>query len=188
MRVVGFQGCRYVYIPDSYLATEAYIREREIGEGDEVFFVGLFSEHHGKQRNHPVVRFGNISLMPYEEIYVELDPGSHQNTPILAYLIEAKSWGGHSGSPAFVYLPPYRRFGIIEIATPEDRMKLLGLIHGHYAISKDVQFLGELRNYGTGYVGVNVGMAMVIPAHHVRELLMREDVVEDRARILGAES
>ena len=48
------------------LATDEFIREGEdppIGEGDDVFFVGLFKKYAGGNRNQPIVRFGNISLL-----------------------------------------------------------------------------------------------------------------------------
>ncbi len=49
-------------VPVDDFATNAYIKQREINAGDEVFFVGLFSAYAGKEKNQSIVRFGNISL------------------------------------------------------------------------------------------------------------------------------
>jgi hypothetical protein len=66
-----------------------------IGIGDAVFITGLFSHHPGKARNLRVIRVGNIAAMPDE-------PVKTQRGEMEAYLIEARSLGGLSGSPVFV--------------------------------------------------------------------------------------
>ena len=77
--------------------TEKVIKENEIEVGEEVFVTGLFSHHHGQSKNIPIVRVGNISAMPEEKIQTK----EHLMD---AYLIEARSIGGLSGSPVFVIL------------------------------------------------------------------------------------
>jgi hypothetical protein len=64
----------------------------QIGIGNEVAFAGLFVNHHGKKRNEPIVRFGNICGIPSE-------PVSTKAGDIEAYLVESRSVGGLSGSP-----------------------------------------------------------------------------------------
>ena len=82
------------------VATDKVINDNAIGVGDEVFLTGLFANHIGQQRNLPIIRVGNIALMPEE-------PVQHPSLgPIDAYLIEARSIGGLSGSPVFVHLAP----------------------------------------------------------------------------------
>jgi len=89
-------------IPQSMLADDEYVNRNTIGAGDDVFFAGLFSEYPGRERIEPIVKFGNISLMPHEKIAVQMDP--HRTTAqIDAYLVEARSWGGQSGSPVFIF-------------------------------------------------------------------------------------
>lgn len=161
------------------LATDEYVQSRSISEGDEVFFVGMFSQHPGMERNQPIVRFGNISLMPREKIQVELSPGA-SSVPIDAYLVEARSWGGHSGSPAFVYFPPDRQPGRIIVGQSE--VVLLGLVHGHYEIEQDVAFIGDVL--GSGKVPVNAGIAVVVPAQKIIDTLMQPELVEERRRVL----
>jgi hypothetical protein len=72
---------------------EAY----KIGLGDDAFLVGRLVTHEGKQKNSPIVRFGNISLMadPNEPIRCK---GHDQE----GFLVECRSLSGFSGSPVFV--------------------------------------------------------------------------------------
>jgi hypothetical protein len=164
------------------LATQEYVAQKHISEGDEVFFVGLFSEHPGHERNQPVVRFGSIALMPREKLPLRLDPGSGHKTPVGAYLIEARSWGGHSGSPAFVFYLPTREEGFIELTTfGQSQVMLLGLVHGHYDIPTEVEFVGDIL--GEGHVSVNAGMAAVIPAQDIIDTLMQAELVDERRRL-----
>ena len=60
------------------------IRKEQIGAGDNLFFPGLFTGHVGEKANAPIVRVGNISAMPGEDLKTE---GSGYLRP--AYLVEA---------------------------------------------------------------------------------------------------
>lgn len=64
---------------------------QEVYLGAEVAFLGLFSQHAGKERNLPVARFGAISRLPQEPITVKRPNGTKE--PIEGYLVEAMSWG-----------------------------------------------------------------------------------------------
>ena len=68
--------------PVAAFLTTALRTDLRVGLGDEVFFVGLFREHSGLQRNVPIVRVGNIAAMPEEPVrsrtWAEMD----------AYLVE----------------------------------------------------------------------------------------------------
>ena len=80
-----------------------YVKQSEyydiVDIGDEVVTVGLYSTHYGEQKNLPVVRVGNISLMPGEPVF------SNRGF-VTAYLVEIKSNAGLSGSPVYVNIPP----------------------------------------------------------------------------------
>ena len=80
-------------------ADDVQIRSLNVGIGDELITVGLFTQRHGAQKKIPIVRSGIIAAMPDE-------PFEDQNTgkPYHAYLVEARSIGGLSGSPVFVSL------------------------------------------------------------------------------------
>ncbi len=71
--------------------------DEQIGLGDDIAIVGLFTNHIGRTRNEPIVRIGNICAMPKDKIVTELGN-------MYGYLIEARSIGGLSGSPVFAYM------------------------------------------------------------------------------------
>jgi hypothetical protein len=170
-----------VFIPLDMLATAAYVTEMKVTEGDKVFFIGLFNSNPGLERSQPIVRFGNVSLMPREPLAIKMHPGSETETMADGYLVEARSWGGHSGSPAFLYFGDTDRQPVVIIGdTP--KTVLLGLVHGHFEIKSDVKFLGDIL--GSGSIPLNAGMALVIPAQHIIDLLMSEALVKERQAIV----
>jgi len=148
----------YKHLPvDAFLSDET-IRTKGIGTGDEVFITGLFAQLFGLRRNLPIVRMGNIAMMPDE-----LVPTSMGN--IETYLIEARSTGGLSGSPAFVF--------------KGNRFYLLGLMHGHWDIPPQDKN-DALRVDEDTYGQVNMGIAIVVPAKKILEVLNQSKLVEMR--------
>ena len=80
-----------------------------------------------------------------------------------AYLIEARSIGGLSGSPAFVY--------------KRNRFYLLGLMHGHWDIPpENKNDFVDMDSFGS----VNMGIAIVVPAKKILEVLNQPKLVELR--------
>jgi len=168
---------------DSYWATPLIlshalplkeVQDLKLGIGDEVAFVGLFSQHPGTVRNLPIARFGAISRMPFDEkLRVEIRRNPKETREIEAYLVEARSWGGHSGSPAFAVLSPIRQPGHIVGLDVGGRVGfpgLLGLVQGHYNIPSDVPFVGDILPGGFAH-SVNSGMAVVVPSWSILALL-----------------
>ncbi len=84
--------------------------------GHQIFFIGLFTEQFGQERNLPVARFGHISRMP-SKIAFESAGTSFDS---IAYLAEFHSQGGHSGSPAFFLYP-------LMLETHDEDNRLLGV-------------------------------------------------------------
>ena len=151
--------------------------------GHEIYLTGLFTEHYGKERNLPIARFGHISRMP-GTVEIESAGGRAQ---ITAYLAEFQSWGGQSGSPVFFWHPMMAQTDVTDnggntIRTTYDLIHataFLGLVHGHY----DIPSKQETKDIGEVQLKLNSGIAIVTPAEAVRQLLMREDLVEDREKI-----
>lgn len=150
--------------------------------GYEIYFVGLFSEHAGSERNLPIARFGHIARMP-GKVSIE-----HQGTSseIVAYLAEIHSIGGLSGSPVFFLHPMMigtervRNDGSVS-ATRYDLAHIsgfLGLVSGHYPLSVEAH-----EGLSQGDTSFNSGVAIITPADAIRELLMREDLVTKREAI-----
>jgi hypothetical protein len=157
------------------VATAETIRSEAIGIGDEVFAVGLFRNHLGRERNEPIVRVGNIAAIPQEPIATRFGN-------MRAILIEARSIGGLSGCPVFVHMGFVRpRKGQLTQAGIEDPFFFLGLMHGHWEASADIEDL--LTETGEP---VNTGIGLVVPADEIMRVLkpfieegtkMREDQI-----------
>jgi len=161
----------YLSLDVSKAATDEVIKTEGIGVGEEVFLTGLFINHYGKERNIPIVRIGNIAAMPEERVKTR-DFGA-----IEAYLVEARSIGGLSGSPVFAHLVGTRHMGKTS-KFEAGKVYLLGLMHGHW----DLPVLGadELAKDMSNIEQVNMGIAIVVPASKILEVLDRKELSEKR--------
>jgi hypothetical protein len=121
--------------------------------------------------------------MPRETVEVFLsneDKGNYKRTEIAAYLIEARSMGGLSGSPVLFYHPPLGQ-GVLggpsgwgEAMMTRFRVPtILGLVHGQY--DDEESMIQRV---------VNAGISIVVPASKIRETLMQERLVKARQRDL----
>src|SRR5262249_24353303 len=88
-------------ISTDHFITPEIMKDFDIGPGDDVFLVGRLVTLAGRQKNSPVARFGNISMMPDQEEPVLREDGTEQ----VGFLIDSKSLSGFSGSPVFVIAP-----------------------------------------------------------------------------------
>jgi hypothetical protein len=127
-------------IPLSMFLDDETICDRYIGPGDEVSITGLFTHISGESRNLPIVRRGSVAMIPQEKI-----PGVNLGDcvrDIDGYLIEIRSVGGLSGSPAFVRAPigvdydVHTRSGKWRVAKVhfQGDYFLLGICQGHWEI------------------------------------------------------
>jgi hypothetical protein len=148
----------------------------DIGIGDEVFSTGLFTPVDGSKRNIPIVRHGNIAMMPDEQIQTERGYAD-------VYLVEARSLPGISGSPVFVR--PTLDFKIrhksgkpADVFCPGVGVILLGLMDAHWDVresEKNEAFFTHDRKHG-----VNMGVAIVVPAIKILETINQEGLVAMR--------
>jgi hypothetical protein len=162
---------RLVFWP-KYFLTEKIVTQYRIGIGDECFMVSRFVAHDGRQRNTPFVRFGAIAQMPMEKI--RFDDGSEQES----FLVEARSIAGHSGSPVFVWIPPFsgNAAGRIQgswISGPW----LLGVDHCHLLNEEPVYSRTMRKPVHDWYVRGNTGMMGVVPAWRLAEMFSFPDIV-----------
>lgn len=167
--------------------TQEDIESREsVDIGDEVFVTGLFTLAPGQKKNLPIVRHGNVAMIPEEQIQTDLGFTD-------VYLVEGRSIGGLSGSPVFV-----RRTESIKGKTEDGRItqlhgpgpfKLLGVMHGHWKIDpadiNNIVFTHDPK-------GVNSGIAIVTPSIKLADILnqpgmgkIREISDEDYGRKRG---
>jgi len=154
------EAIEFKMLPLEMLVSDNIVQTKTIRVGNEVWIPGLFVFATGSQRNQPIVRTGNIAMLPNEPI-----PTEHGN--IEAYLIEARSIGGISGSPVFVY--SYRN----------RMMYLLGMMRGHWAIrSETINAVFPIPDDR----GVNLGIAVVSPAKKILETLNQPELVKLRGK------
>lgn len=179
-------GFRIAVIPWDHLVDDAFLVEHDIGPGDEVAFVGLFQGAPGEDSNLPIVRFGHIARMA-DELHAQEWPGGLKKS-IEAILVEARSWGGHSGSPAFLLMSVTRHPGVIDLPQwplgPRAVYALLGLVSGHWDLSAAVVQKNKAADdrKPEEEVKINAGIALVASAQQIAELITREDVAMDLAK------
>jgi hypothetical protein len=157
------------WIGTEMFATREFVAEHGIGEGDDVFFSGLFIGHYGKGVPQPIIRFGNVALMPREPVKVEISKYPRTLAEVEAYLVEARSWGGQSGSPAFLTFSAQRHMGGDLVVGGMPPFALLGLVQG---IWTDPQGAKAPDPSGEGVIEVNMGISVVIPAWAIMDLLL----------------
>jgi hypothetical protein len=152
---------QYVILESTFL-TAKIIEEQEIECGDEVVITGLFKHHSGTAINLPIVRIGNIAMMPGEKV---------KTTEHLmdAYLIESRSIGGLSGSPVFINYGSTRRIKgqVMLDKSLEVVNNLMGIVYGHYDAA-----MGEvdaLDSASEEEKKINVGIAIVTPVSKLIE-------------------
>jgi hypothetical protein len=154
------------------ILTKERLLEYDIGIGDEIYFPSLFSFISGSKVNTPIVRHGNVAMIPAEPIQFG---GGFADL----YLVEARSIGGISGAPVFV-----RRTRSIKL--PDTIYKsgdgghdslcgvgsgyfLLGQMRGHWDIEPERMNDPKLEHAAKD--GVNMGIAAIVPASKVMEVL-----------------
>src|SRR5581483_6130068 len=160
-------------------ASPEVIATEGIGPGDEVFIIGLFRNHPGRLRNIPIARIGNIAAMPGERVRTDW-----HDRELEAYLIEARSIGGLSGSPVFVQLGSVRPTAPGQLEVHNHRggpHYLLGLVHGHFDVRMpDIDMDAEdvaSRDQ------INCGIAIVVPVSKILEVLNQPKLLAERRQL-----
>jgi hypothetical protein len=167
----------YAIVPvtgsNSISGTTEVLTSVGVGTGDEVVVTGLVRSHYGKHKNVPIVRIGNIAMMKGDPVH------TYYCGPTDAYLIEARSISGLSGSPVFAIKPYITQFGAPKIGA---RIYLLGLMHGHF----DVENMHEdmVIEDAASANGINTGIGVVIPVEKIIETIHHQTLVEMRRKWL----
>jgi len=183
--------------------TRQIIDAYRIGYGDEAFLVGRLIAHDGRQKNAPVIRFGNISLMADPDEPISCGDGRTQE----GFLVECRSLSGFSGSPVFVMTTQTYGYSSIreidrlpgadirEHGLPGEPTRLpntlrvtnagpwlLGIDWGHVPLWKPVyERVPGRPNRETNYrTELNTGIACVLPAWRIADILNDEELVMQR--------
>jgi hypothetical protein len=163
-------------IPEDSFATEERIKEYDIGLGDEIIIIGLFTKFFGSTHLIPIVRTGNIAMMPRDRVPVK---GFGE---IEAYLAEGRSIGGLSGSPVFVRstvnMPMQSKQGRRMNLSGLGPLHFLGLVHGHWGLPASFSAAEQAE-------AVNMGVSIIVPAKKILEVLYHPELVAMRKEHLG---
>jgi hypothetical protein len=149
------------------LAVQEAIERENIGIGDELVVVGLFSSHAGKDINIPIVRSGIIASMDFEQVQ-DVNTGELFD----AYLAEVRSIGGLSGSPVWVIKHP----GDFGTVGSQRKLFLLGCVRGYWR--KDEEWISDFS--GSEVDSINTGIAMVTPIQKAVEIIDSEELSRER--------
>jgi Trypsin-like peptidase domain len=165
-------GIELASILTGMFVEENDVKLHAVEVGNEVFMIGRFINHEGKARNTPSARFGNISMLPGEPIYVDAT-----TPPQESFAVELRSMCGYSGSPVFVTAEsPVRHFA----NSVRDREYLLGVHWGHIVepwtvetkiIKKAMATALTADEVEVNQVSANTGMNGVVPAWRLKELI-----------------
>lgn len=165
---------------DEEVVTDRVITMHDIGIGDEVAFPGLFVHHSGQGRNIPIMRSGTLAAMADEPVIT-------QSGPMRLYLAEARSIGGHSGSPVFVNMHAPRNFPsdkprLLQLPGTAKPYYLLGLIRSHLRAKDSGEYATD--DPKTEDLWVNSGIATVVPAHDILETINQPELEELRRQAM----
>ncbi len=158
----------FKFLPEKFITTQEDYTKLKIREGTDIFFTGLFTPFSGAKRNYPIVRFGRVALVTDEKI-------EWNGIQMTLYLIEAGSYGGNSGAPVFFYLGTDREPGSINIGKPV--LKLAGIMQGTFL---DAQKIKVINTKTTPISLSNMGIAAVVPAYKLHELLFSTELRRQR--------
>ena len=164
----------FVDIPSSIFLTIEEAKKNQVVEGDSVLFTGLFVQFLGQVKLEPIVREGKIAMIPDEQVPTTL------RTLGDIYLVDAHVFGGNSGSPMLVNLAGQRYDGL----TAGYNYRLLGLISGYMQETTDFK-LQAVASYA-GTVVANSGIAIVVPAQQILELLNSAPLQANRVIVAPA--
>lgn len=167
---------KYIGVGLDMFVTPERLKQSAIGPGDETFTVGRFIARDESQRNSPIVRFGHISGSGTE--FIERIDGRRQES----FLVESHSISGFSGAPVFVWVPLER---VMHLRDPEAQKRFRKSVRSVSA-SPHEYFLGV--DWGHLEDTHPSGMARVVPAWKLTEVLTADEVVAMRQQKEQGES
>ena len=151
------------FIPEQLILSKTSSANLSSYEGFEVFFPSLFSPYPGSGDMHPCVRFGRFALITDEKII-------WQGKPTAMYLIDTGSRGANSGAPVFFYADTGSG------PAGQSALKLAGILQGTFGNTSQEITEGNK----TPRAFSSTGIAAVIPAYKLHELLFGDEMKKKR--------
>jgi hypothetical protein len=172
--------------PEEDFISEAFVAERQIGFGDDVFMLGMFADSAGDERNVPAARFGNVARMATAGAPIEQYNGALRP----CHLADMRSRGGFSGSPMFLYRTPdadlthmdFQNGSFIRLGGPTNLfVGLFGVHCGQFPEKSPLsKSKGEAVIQEGDMLNMPSGMTYVAPAWVISQLLDRPVFEESR--------
>lgn len=157
---------KYLTVSNSMFLNDRDVKERAIGIGDEVFFVGLLPYHSGYQKITPIVRFGKLALVTNEKT---IDDKYY-------HFIDADNLPGHSGSPLFLWATPSRKPGAMVLG--QRIFKLYGIVSGVVEYPKPLKIAKTTKSEQIPIDYRSGGVTSIVPVRYLEDLLNSDKVRE----------
>lgn len=157
----------YCSIGHKTLLKPTDLRLGGIGPGDDCLMFGRYVDARERQFDRPVVRFGNLAMLP--ELVRQRERAFDQES----FLVDMRSVPGYSGSPVLVY---YEAPGFRTQPHWTEDMPISERV-------KDQVESGIIRKswlLGIDWGHLEDGMAAAVPAWKLAELLELESIVDAR--------
>jgi hypothetical protein len=162
-------------IPDEMFATRDFIKQSDVGIGEDGFMLGLLAGRPGKHRNLIAGRFGNVSMLADDEEPIKQTNGNLRPS----HLFDIKSRPGFSGSPVFIFrtLSADHMRGADESFAPSD---VLRAAITSYRFNADFIRSSDIGEYDSGYEEyIRYGNFVRLLGIHTDQLKDRVDVTSE---------
>lgn len=155
----------FMIMADAIL-TPQLANEHNIGLGTDVFVPSRLIHHEGNEKNHPILRFGTIASIGMQPVWNPMTEVDQETI-----FVECRSIPGHSGSP--VIAVEGNLSDINKTTSPETvgNLWLLGVTWGY--MSDKYEMNDKTTTTNTGIMGV-------VPAWKLHDLLLDDEIVEQR--------
>ena len=156
--------------PYDHVLGRDWLKVLKVTEGDEMFFVGMFTPFFGSTDNYPIYRFGHLSMLAGEKI-----PWGDE-APQELFLMDALTFPGNSGAPAFFQFNTERN--------PNGaRYYLAGVVKGYWSYPQPIG-IAEAKAIPVSLE--NMGVTAVIPSYFIRDVLDSAVLKQDRDELAKA--
>jgi hypothetical protein len=157
-------------IPVSMFFTSDLWEKYRIGPGDKVLTCGYFLHYAGAHRFQPIIREGSLAMVPDDVMDATLGKSR-------VYLADLHVIPGNSGSPLFL-APAFTLGGIVTDSKGNIPYGLIGIVSG-YMWEDDRLTLRAATDY-EATVHANSGIATIVPADQLRDLLYSPEFQRER--------
>ena len=150
---------RFKVIALPLFVTSDQISSGQVHEGQRIVFTGFFPTIEGERTMQPIMREGMLAMLPEEDVINTTGKRGK------VYLGDVHVLGGNSGSPVMVDLGGAQ--GNKFIAGYD--YHLLGVVSGYYFEDSDLTL--RVATNIKGKVQANSGIAIIVPASEIKDLL-----------------